>query len=164
MPPRDPLALVVQTLRDRIAAPLPAWTDGNDSDPGVTLAAVFAYLGHQLATSTARLPAAARAELALIGSTLLDLDRPDAAPRGSTPDVRVDGVRWRAVADVAEAAADAPVFAVDPERGTVRFGDGVHGRRPPDGATITVQYRYGVGASGSGDAGAPSQPDRKTAL
>ncbi|WP_052517614.1 baseplate J/gp47 family protein [Archangium violaceum] len=60
--------------------------------------------------------------------------------------------------------ADAPVkvFAVDPESGTLRFGDGVHGARPPRGAELRVDYDHGVGRAGNVNAGtitsAPTLP------
>ena len=34
------------------------------------------------------------------------------------------------------------VFLLDPEAGQIRFGDGVHGRRPPAGARIRATYEY----------------------
>jgi hypothetical protein len=41
------------------------------------------------------------------------------------------------------------VFTVDPESGEVRFGDGLHGARPPLGATLRADYAYGVGKAGN---------------
>lgn len=46
------------------------------------------------------------------------------------------------------------VFAVDAEAGVVRFGDGLHGARPPLGARIRVDYDFGVGRTGNLGAGA----------
>lgn len=45
------------------------------------------------------------------------------------------------------------VFALDPESGELRFGDGTHGKRPPAGATLRADYDYGVGALGNVGAG-----------
>lgn len=45
------------------------------------------------------------------------------------------------------AAAD--VFALDPEAGEIRFGDGFRGRRPPADALMRATYEYGVGAAGN---------------
>lgn len=45
------------------------------------------------------------------------------------------------------------VFALDPEAGELRFGDGTHGKRPPAGATLRADYDYGVGAAGNVGAG-----------
>lgn len=45
---------------------------------------------------------------------------------------------------------DAPhVFALNPESGEVRFGDGAHGARPPEGAIIRASYDYSEGAEGN---------------
>ncbi len=153
MPPFDQrLVDLLRTMRERLPR-APAWTEGTASDPGVTLAEVFAYLGDQLGTVTTRLPAEARAELARIGTRLLELDRPAATVSGTsdaaTVDVRVDGERWTAVRDLTQASADATVFTLDRDSGAVRFGDGVHGRRPAAQATITVQYRHGAGVAGT---------------
>ncbi len=41
------------------------------------------------------------------------------------------------------------VFALDAEAGTVRFGDGTRGARPPQGATVRVTYHYSVGRRGN---------------
>ena len=49
------------------------------------------------------------------------------------------------------------VFALDAEAGTIRFGDGTHGARPPAGATLRVSYDYGVGLAGNVGAGAVNQ-------
>jgi hypothetical protein len=37
-------------------------------------------------------------------------------------------------------SAEADVFALDRDSGEIQFGDGVHGRRPPDGSTIATRY------------------------
>ena len=47
------------------------------------------------------------------------------------------------------APADANVFALDPASGIVRFGDGLHGRRPPANALIRADYAYGSGRAGN---------------
>ena len=41
------------------------------------------------------------------------------------------------------------VFAVDPESGEIRFGDGTRGRRPPPGATMRADYDYAQGQEGN---------------
>ncbi|AKJ02892.1 putative phage baseplate assembly protein [Archangium gephyra] len=41
------------------------------------------------------------------------------------------------------------VFTVDPEAGVLRFGDGVHGARPPLGAELRVDYDQGLGLAGN---------------
>lgn len=46
-------------------------------------------------------------------------------------------------------ARPSKVFVVDAEAGVIRFGDGVHGARPPRGATIVVDYDVCTGAQGN---------------
>jgi hypothetical protein len=46
------------------------------------------------------------------------------------------------------------VYTVDAESGQVRFGDGVHGARPPFGARLRAAYDFGVGRAGNLGAGA----------
>ena len=41
------------------------------------------------------------------------------------------------------------VFYLDAEAGEIRFGDGIHGQRPPLDARITVSYDYGAGIAGN---------------
>jgi hypothetical protein len=45
------------------------------------------------------------------------------------------------------------VFTLNPESGEIRFGDGIHGRRPSFGAAIRASYDYGVGRDGNVGAG-----------
>jgi hypothetical protein len=135
---------LLRAIRDRLPRRDPDWTDPNDRDPGTTLLALFAQLADDLLQRAARLPEAGRAELARLGLRLAELDRSD-----DPVEVRVNGERWQRVAKLGEADADAPVFELDPDRGAVRFGDGRHGRRPPNGARVTVRYKEGGGASGT---------------
>ena len=77
----------------------------------------------------------------------------------------VDGSVWQRVDDLLTAAPEVPlaegsspvladpvelvdVYTVDRESGVVRFGDGVHGRRPPLGALISASYDHGGGGPG----------------
>ena len=69
-------------------------------------------------------------------------------------------VPWQRVDDLAAldrdalAARDARAFELDPEAGTVRFGDGIRGRLPPAGARIlAVEMRSGGGQAGNLAAG-----------
>ncbi|HVX46315.1 MAG TPA: hypothetical protein VHC49_20655 [Mycobacteriales bacterium] len=57
--------------------------------------------------------------------------------------IRVGGEAWTEVADLAAAGPDDPVYSIAPESGRIRFGDGSHGRIPPDGAAITADYDSG---------------------
>lgn len=78
----------------------------------------------------------------------------------------VDGERWQLVDDLLAAAPEVPsagtpavgygdgatlpatAYALDPESGEIRFGDGAHGARPPAGAQIEAAYDYGGGRAG----------------
>lgn len=63
-------------------------------------------------------------------------------------------LRWLPVADLALAGPDDAAFHLNSEAGTVRFGDGVHGRVPAHGARIKVaQMRAGGGQAGNVAAG-----------
>jgi len=85
--------------------------------------------------------------------------------------IRVNGETWEAIDDLATAGAEVPahsprfasesdavlvtetnknkVYTIDRESGEVRFGDGLHGKRPPKGASIQATYNYGGGRQGS---------------
>ena len=77
-------------------------------------------------------------------------------------DVWVDGVRWRRVASFGEARPEDEVYVLDVESGSIEFGDGANGRRPPVGAEVIVAvYRHGSGSSGNvGRDGPPIQISR----
>jgi hypothetical protein len=65
--------------------------------------------------------------------------------------VTIDGQRWRRLPDeqaLQSAPDNARVFVVDRVTGTVRFGDGRHGARPPSGARVRVRYRQAAGRGG----------------
>jgi len=63
-------------------------------------------------------------------------------------------VTWQAIADIALAGRDDGVYLLDSEAGTVRFGDGIHGRIPEAGRRIRVaQLRAGGGVAGNLAAG-----------
>jgi len=64
-------------------------------------------------------------------------------------EVRVDDEEWKETRSLSEAAPTADVFTVNPSTGQMEFGDGTHGRRPPDGSVVTVSYREGSGAAGN---------------
>ncbi|MFL5659498.1 MAG: baseplate J/gp47 family protein [Ktedonobacteraceae bacterium] len=84
--------------------------------------------------------------------------------------ITVNGKAWQEIDDLLTAGSEVPttnlrqppgappstnplapvqVFTVDPESGTIRFGDGLHGARPPFDATIRADYAYGVGSVGN---------------
>lgn len=87
--------------------------------------------------------------------------------------ITVDGERWHRIDDILAADPEIPVddprlplyrreaaispqaarrdnvYVLDPEAGTITFGDGAHGRRPPPGATIAANYAFGGGRAGN---------------
>jgi Baseplate J-like protein len=85
-----------------------------------------------------------------------------------TVTIRVGASEWKRVEDLYSAGPEVPVpdlrrppgaaqppaappqvYTVDPASGIVRFGDGLHGARPPAGATIRADYAYGSGRAGN---------------
>jgi hypothetical protein len=57
---------------------------------------------------------------------------------------------WTPVDNFGRAGRNDTVYVLDPTAGTVTFGDGMRGMRPPQGAIIVAQsYRYGGGAAGN---------------
>jgi hypothetical protein len=87
--------------------------------------------------------------------------------------VTVDGTAWRRIDDLftappevpvrdpsappgaaTQAVGDPRVFVGDRESGTIRFGDGLRGARPPAGSGIFVDYAYGGGRAGNVGIGA----------
>ena len=64
------------------------------------------------------------------------------------PEIVVEDLR-RPPGVAAPAPAPADRFALDAESGEIRFGDGLHGRRPPDGARLFATYDFSVGAAGN---------------
>jgi hypothetical protein len=71
-------------------------------------------------------------------------------PRGTTQIVvYVNKRRWKQFSSFRDAGPDEPVFVIDPQSGSIQFGDGVLGAIPPVGSTITVSNRYGDGFSGN---------------
>lgn len=55
---------------------------------------------------------------------------------------------WEQVDDVEAMSSDAAVFALDAQLGLLRFGSGLHGRRPSLGARVRATYEYGGGPAG----------------
>ncbi|MFN9624274.1 MAG: putative baseplate assembly protein [Cyanobacteriota bacterium] len=63
-------------------------------------------------------------------------------------------VSWKEIDDLAMAGPDDPVFHLDAATGTIRFGDGLHGRMPLPGEAIRCRgYVVGGGVSGRVGAG-----------
>ncbi len=72
------------------------------------------------------------------------------------PEIRVNDPR-RPPGSKTDSNNLSTVFVVDRESGEIRFGDGIHGTRPPQGAVIRVVYDYGGGADGNVNIGAISK-------
>lgn len=88
---------------------------------------------------------------------------PDTAPNGQrfalaesgfvvgSDTVTVSGVAWARVANFLSSDAASRHYVVErdaTERGTIVFGDGTNGFRPPEGAPIVARYRTCLGARG----------------
>ncbi len=77
------------------------------------------------------------------------------------PDGATEPERWTAIDDLAAAppegargVAQARVFRLDAEAGTLHFGDGARGARPPLGARLAADYAVSAGRAGNVNAGA----------
>ena len=64
-------------------------------------------------------------------------------------DILIDGEVWNEVDTFENRNPDEPVYVLDRTAGTVLFGDGKHGRKPPSGSRITATYRTGGGSTGN---------------
>jgi hypothetical protein len=129
-------------IRQAMRAHAPGWTDSNDSDPGLTILEVIAYLAESQVFHTASPTAVSSAAVRAIVALERLADREPVA-------VLVNGEPWRVVDSLADAGPDDAVFTLDGSTGEVTFGDGVHGRVPASGSII-VRYREGSqGAAGN---------------
>ena len=116
-------------------------------------------LGERLPTGTGEPDqAAALAHQSIVtGSVRLQVTAPSSQPEP-----------WNVIDDLFTAGPEAPtqaphqppgtstpqgqpdkVFQLDAEAGVLQFGDGTHGRRPPAGASLTVDYAYSQGKVGN---------------
>lgn len=69
----------------------------------------------------------------------------------------VDGpaTRWQRVDDLFEASKNDQAFELNANRGSLRFGDDIHGEIPPLGARIVARsYQWGGGQAGNLESGA----------
>nr|WP_301332682.1 putative baseplate assembly protein [Parerythrobacter lacustris] len=75
-----------------------------------------------------------------------------ASGRASTLEVRVDGILWREVETLFDAGPQDAVYETalgESSEVTVRFGDGIKGRRLPTGElNVAASYRSGTGLAG----------------
>lgn len=116
----------------------PGWTDHTDSDPGVALMQVLAFLAgefsHRGALPERAIPSVERVVDALSSLT-----------GSGTVRISVNGERWQRVPSFADAGPDASAYTLDEDAG-IAFGDGRHGRRPEAGDRIVAHYPGGSGA------------------
>ena len=129
----------LEDLVDRARSKLRDWTDTTDSDPGVALLELFAFVGELLSRHADEI-----AEEAYLGTGR----RHRSAGRRHSFELEVDGQRWHQVTDLADSGAGDRHYVVS--RGAdgasvIEFGDGVHGQRPPANGSIGVRYRQGGG-------------------
>lgn len=120
----------LEDLVHRARTELRDWTDTADSDPGVALLQLFAFVGDLLLSSHSERLAA---EAHLGGG------------RRNEIEVEVDGHPWHQVTGLAGSGAEDPHYLVsrrDDGASVIEFGDGVHGRRPPSNNSIGVRYRH----------------------
>lgn len=78
----------------------------------------------------------------------LMLGGPEVPVGGSTAIGANGGSTANGSSTAAGAQAASLVYKVARESGTVTFGDGIHGARPPAGAAVEAAYDYGGGRSG----------------
>ena len=124
---RPPLEDLVQRARTELRD----WTDTADSDPGVALLQLFAFVGELINSHSERL--AAEADLGGERRSEVEIQ------------VEVEGHRWHQVTDLAGSGAEDPHYLVtrrDDGASVIQFGDGIHGRRPPSNNSIGVRYRH----------------------
>jgi hypothetical protein len=133
------LSTLGQALNRTMAVHAPGWTDRNDTDPGITILEVMAFLAENVLYSTGQVRGGESAASRIVQAL-------DSYEGRDSVVVRVNGERWERVSSFADASPDAAVFTLDTSTGTVAFGDGRHGRVPEPGSTISVRYRMGTGA------------------
>ena len=63
--------------------------------------------------------------------------------------VTVNNHLWNAVSSLRDAGPNDAVYTLNPENGSIAFGDGVTGAKPPAGSTVSVNYRCGSGTAGN---------------
>lgn len=124
-----------------------------------------------VAVNAARVEQRARVETEFLGKGTGDPDQE--VQLVNTPvlpesvELTVDGEPWRQIDDLMAAPPEVPrgdprrapgegtgqsgdprVFTLDRTSGTIKFGDGLRGQRPPSGAVIRARYDYGGGKQG----------------
>ncbi|MEO5743640.1 MAG: phage baseplate assembly protein V [Terracoccus sp.] len=129
----------LEDLVHRARIGLRDWTDTTDSDPGVALLELFAFVAELLGRHSDEIAAEA-----YLGTGR----RNGPSGRRHSFELEVDGQRWRQVSDLADSGAEDRHYIVsrrDDGASVIEFGDGVHGQRPPADGSIGVRYRQGGG-------------------
>ena len=129
----------LEDLVHRARTKLRDWTDTADTDPGVALMELFAFVAELLSRHSDEIGAEA-----YLGTGR----RRGSARRRHSFELEVDGQRWRQVTDFADSGAEDRHYVVsrrDDGASVIEFGDGVHGQRPPASSSIGVRYRQGGG-------------------
>jgi len=119
----------------------PGWTDRNDADPGFSMLEMLAFLSEGLLFHRGVVDRGAPAASRIVDAIQAYEDDEPVA-------VCVNGERWQRVETVVGMGSDAHVFTLDPAPGLGAFGDGLHGKRPASGSTISVRYRERGGRLG----------------
>ena len=124
----------------------PATVRGGDGAWSVSDGSTVVVLREEAGTlSVAGRPAAAAESLVPTTGT--------ATPAITATATAVTGITtWQPRYDLLASSGDAREFVVEVEHdgvATLRFGDGVHGRRPDPGTTFTATYRVGNGPTGN---------------
>ncbi|HET8576010.1 MAG TPA: hypothetical protein VFO18_02835, partial [Methylomirabilota bacterium] len=130
-------------LRRVVQRHFPDWTDRGDSDPGVTLLELFAFVAEELLHRANQIPERSQPHLVTLIS---QLSRLLVFTDGFA--VSVDGQPWRPAPDFTHAGPQDPVYVLDRLAGLITFGDGKSGRRPPNGSSVTARYRSGAAGDG----------------
>lgn len=95
----------------------------------------------------------------LSGSVVLEVDEGASGgdlfdlPAENAPDAGGTFRRWREVATLAGQRPDARVFTLDPETGTLTFGDDVEGMQPPPGIRTLAVRSFAVTLGAAGNVG-----------
>lgn len=150
-----------------------------EEQQGAGLSARFSWLGINAAMITQRTHVAAE----LLGQSTGEPDQSYTLVNKpvipGTVRLTVNGAPWTEIDDLLAAGPEVPVkarrqppgaagaaavferpalvFSLVPEAGTIRFGDGARGARPPAGAEIRASYDYGGGREGNVGIGAVSK-------
>jgi hypothetical protein len=122
----------------RVGNDFPEWQENQGHDPSITVLQMLAFLAETLFSREGNVPEQARRQLWEIGCELQRL-------AGFRQAVTVDGKLWDLVSDLSQTHGEDSVYTLETDgAATIRFGDGVHGSRPPAGAKVAATYR-GIG-------------------